>query len=275
MKGTLKICLGIAFSLFLTSCDYLMITTPFSISKRTAKNLITESLMEEDDVEHYLTIDTGCYEENSSDARFLLRRLAAAGVITYKAEKISYKEKYVRNWYYKGGERVYEYGERQKYAHFVTIGHTEAGKACVPEEVFSYTPPADKYAPAFDKRQYPEDTVSVFEYFPGDEKPVAYEAESKTSSTAQDFQGPEIETTVYDLMKSREERKNHVVRAYSVKVADVRNIRVKDGLATCEYITEIYNTTPFGRVMLNVRNGYNHAEDHEFVRFQDKGWQNY
>ena len=249
------------------------------IPESTIKEIVTEELEKKELITEYVPFKVGYYEENNEDERYELRKLAAAGVITYDVKRIEEK---VKVWDgYEMDERTYRWVDKYKYVseyrYFVTTALTDAG-----EKFMVYTKPRheekpDKFLECPPYKSYPDDTVSRKENW-GDEVDVQKASTSTTSSTSSTSSATSKETvkhepkTEYQKEKAREHKTDMFVRTHTLKVMDARNILVKDGEAAALVIVDLTDVTPFGRILRYDREGEHEVYKVSFQYWQDLGW---
>ena len=127
--------------ILLTCISIVSCTSQDKLSKSTIKNLVTEELNKKNLLHQYATIEVGYYEENDEDERYELRKLAAAGVITYKAERIETKVR-VKDGYtfdYNTYRVVDQYKTVTRYKYFVWTKRSKdiGGEFVKPNEFIS------------------------------------------------------------------------------------------------------------------------------------------
>ncbi len=256
--------------LLMTSCEH-----QGRIKEKTVLNKVTERLKEDLNKDNYSKrLVIGYYEENDDDQRFELRKLAAAGVITYKVERIkksvSYHSGYKIDWY--NYNVVNEYKRTTKNIYFVDVALTEQGQACSLGDIPAYEGKIDEYLKPAIIGHYPEFDVSPNEYFPEDEKEEAAKpAASKEEKPASKPQKEEPKSD-YDKAKALEHKESVLVKTYSLNAVKAKNIVVREGNAQCECIFEAFDVTPFGRIYNKVYDGTHTAGKASFVYTQDEGW---
>lgn len=131
MKKTVYLTVALAF---LTACSG---DNASRISPSTVKALVTESLKEDAEAEEFNVVKLGYYEENDEDARYTLRKLAAAGVITYDVERIETSRR-IKNGYtidYRTYRLVDAYRTIKGKAYFVHADLTDEGRKWVLDSV--------------------------------------------------------------------------------------------------------------------------------------------
>ncbi len=227
------------------------------------------------------TFKVGYYQENDSDDRYKLRQLAAAGVITYKAECV------IEN------RRSY-WGNRKVEHIFVTVALTKAGqKLTVSDQEL------EEWKAEIAKRQadqdmqnadagksYPEYAVMEEEDMPViDDQPVEPKPEQETAPASQDSRAaatpaatpaaPEYQTA-YEKALEKVSTSLVNVKLYKVDIYKVRNIlctpaMLEQGKAQAEVIMEIVDVTPFGRILGGVLEGDKRRERVDFIKYTD-GW---
>jgi hypothetical protein len=243
------------------------------ISSSTVKKLVTENMKEEADADTFRSLKVGYFEENDNDARFTLRKLAAAGVITYKVDRIETSRR-VKNGYtidYRTYRVVDTYKTIKDRVYFVDVALTEEGQQYVVTELPKRTPKEDKFLKPVEYVHYPEFDVPEEEVFPEDqiEEPTV---EPKAEEKNEEEEKKEEPKTDYERAKAKEHFNSVFVKCYSVKVVDVRDILVKDGAAQADFVLEAFDVSPFGRVYNKVFEHSHTLGDAKFIYYQDKGW---
>ena len=238
-------------------------------------DLVTEELNKENLLNQYTTISIGYYEENDEDERYELRKLAAAGVITYKVERIETKVR-VKDGYtfdYNTYRVVDQYKTVTKYKYFVETALTAKGDSLSVVTIPYYVTEPDKYLEYPEFKLYPEDAVSRIEVFEDDKQKVeaVEEKESNEKKAETHSEKPEPKTD-YEKAKAREHKDDKYVKTFSLKATDARNILVRDGIATADVIVDSYDVSPFGRILKYEREGSHEIYKVSFVYYQDKGW---
>lgn len=249
------------------------------IPESTIKEVVTEELEKKDLLTEYVPFKVGYYEENDENERFELRKLAAAGVITYDVKRIEEK---VKVWDgYEMDERTYRWVDKYKtvseYRYFVTTTLTDAGEKFMVYTKPHYEEKPDKYLEYPPHKSFPEDTVSRKENW-GDkvESPklntsTSGSKASTTSTTTKETVKDEPKTE-YEKEKAHEYKTDMYVRTHTLKVMDARNILVKDGEAAALVIVDYTDVTPFGRVLSYDREGKHEIFKVSFQYWQDLGW---
>ena len=261
--------------ILLTCVSIVSCTSQDKLSKSTIKNLVTEELNKENLLHQYATIEVGYYEENDEDQRYELRKLAAAGVITYKAERIETKVR-VKDGYtfdYNTYRVVDQYKTVTRYKYFVETALTAKGDSLSVAAIPYYVGEPDKYLEYPEFKVYPEDAVSKEEAFGEDGKYIEAVSEKKVDEPAGETPTVKPEPkTEYEKAKAKEHREIKYVKTFSLKVTDARNIIVRDGVATADVIIDSYDVSPFGRIFKHEREGDHEIYEVSFVYYQDKGW---
>lgn len=263
------------FYILLTCISIVSCTSQDKLSKSTIKNLVTEELNKENLLNQYATIEVGYYEENDEDERYELRKLAAAGVISYKVERIEAKVR-VRDGYtydYNTYRVVDKYKTVTRYKYFVETALTTKGDSLAVAYIPIYEAEPDEYLQYPEFKTYPEDAVSREEVFGDDGQPVEVVEEDKKSEAVIEevTEKPEPKTD-YDKAKAKEHKETKYVKTHSLKVTDARNILVKEGVAKADVIVDSYDVSPFGRILKFEREGMHEIYEVSFVYYQDKGW---
>ncbi len=253
------------------------------ISAGTIKSLVEEQMAQEGADADYGTVKTGYYELNDNKSRYELRKLAAAGVITYNCERIEGYSN-VRNGYDWWTGR-YSYKKVKKYFYFVNVELTSDGRKCVVDQLPELDVEVDEDMIQPEIGYYPEFDVPETEVFPEDVKPeanveaeaepeAAVDAEPETVVEAEPEVKVEKDKTPLEIAREKEKSEIYDVLLYRVRVVKARNILLSpiEGAADAEIITEIYDVTPFGRVMNKVIDGVRDCDDVSLRYYEDKGW---
>lgn len=250
-------------------------TNQDKLPESTIKDLVTEELNKENLLNQYATIEVGYYEENDEDERYELRKLAAAGVITYKIERIEAKVR-VRDGYtydYNTYRVVDKYKTITRYKYFVETALTAKGDSLAVAYIPRYEAEPDEYLQYPEFKTYPEDAVSREEVFDDAGQPVeAVEDVKKTETETEEVAEKPEPKTDYDKAKVKEHKETKYVKTHSLKVTDARNILVREGVATADVIVDSYDVSPFGRILKYERDGMHEIYEVSFVYYQDKGW---
>lgn len=268
MKKTVYLTVALAL---LTACSG---DNASRISPSTVKALVTESLKEDAEAEEFNVVKLGYYEENDEDARYTLRKLAAAGVITYEAERVETTRR-IKGGYtvdYRTHRLVEAYRTIKGQVVFVHADLTDEGRKWVVAELPEPPVKEDKYLKPLDYVYYPEFDAPRKDVFPGeaDEGTQASSAEEKASKPTEPAKSEPA--TDYEKAKAREKITTEFVKCYSVKVVDVRNIFVKDGKAKADFVLEAFDVSPFGRIYNQVYENTHTLGTATFTYYQDKKW---
>lgn len=281
----MKTCLKLLFAIICTSVisckngNVLKRESSTYLPESTIHKIVTEEFEKEDLHTGYIPFKVGYYEENDDDNRYKLRKLAAAGVITYDVKRIEEK---VRVWDgYEMDDRTYRWVDKYKtvseYRYFVKTELTDAGKRLMVYSIPCYEEKPDKYLTPPPHQSFPEDTVSRKENW-GDEIETPKQSSSSLSST--DMSNTTFETepkkdgpkTEYEKEKALEHTTDMYVKTHSLEVMDARNILVKDGEAVAIVIVDYKEVTPFGRILKYNREGEHKVLKVSFQYWQDLGW---
>ena len=268
--------------LCITSCtnsNLLKKASSTYIPESTIRKIVTAELEKENMLTGYTGFKVGYYEENDKDERYELRKLAAAGVITYDVKRIEEK---VRVWDgYEMDNLTYRWVDKYKtvseYRYFVKTELTDAGKKLMVYSIPRYEEKPDKYLTPPPHQSFPEDTVSRKENW-GDEVETPKASSSSVSNTAKSNNSSGTEPkrdepkTEYEKEKAREHTTDMWVKTHSLKVMDARNILVKDGEAAALVILDYTDVTPFGRILRYHREGEHEVFKVSFQYWQDLGW---
>lgn len=279
-----------------------------ALTARKAKKLVNKEMERLHATDGIARIDVGYYECNSDEARYKLRQLAANELITYKCDRIQQikqvrkSRKVRRNYYgYNYYDTEYYNGTDTVYSYFVNVELTDKCKKMVIDSLPEPGKTSDEqdlnpdFEPQLDK--YPEYKVDSVEFANGKADTKALDnREPESGEEADDFgvdpdmveMAPDEDyvpdeslmqqdnMSAYEAAKAREHTETVYLKAYSVKVVKVRNIKVNPNLktATAEIITECSSSTPFGRILSGVYEGQRDLDkDVPFIYYEDKGWQ--
>lgn len=230
-----------------------------------------EDALEEMDVfeENALAVkfETGYYEMNDADNRLKLLKLAANEVITYKAEQIN---EYIPATRWRSA-RVKEHV-------FVTVQLTDKGEKYVIEKP-SQTEEEAELVAAVDTKEYPEDKVLQEGPIPVINPQANENAEAPVvDSVAEMEELDEITDTNEYLQALAKININSVyVLTQEIGIYKVMNLVCNDemkksGTASCDFIIEATDVTPFGRILKGVKKGTREKGSATFKYYIDKGW---
>ena len=238
-----------------------------SLSKGSAEGALEDQLVMFQDSSQVVRLNTGYYELDDADARFQLKKLAAAGVIDYKVDLIVE----TRTGWYAG-----------QYDHyFVTVNLTEEGKKYVVSKPVTEIVDKDMEVKESDE-SYPEDNVA-----PGDDlSNTGSAAQSNLETPADgDVMDPDTYPTAtatadmseYEAAQAKQNIDMCTFLSHKNKIVKIQRIfcpeeMMKNGKASCEYIYEYSDVTPFGRILNGVKEGSRQKESATFVRYEDLGW---
>lgn len=241
-----------------------------------------EDALEEMDVfeenAHTVKFETGYYEMNDADYRLKLLKLAANEVITYKAEQIN---EYIPATRWRSA-RVKEHV-------FVTVQLTDKGEKYVIEKP-SQTEEEAELVAAVDTKEYPEDKVLQEGPIPvinpqaneNTEAPVE-EFEENYDDAFQPDDSPmnnntgTTEANEYQKALAKININSVYVLTQEIGIYKVMNLVCNDemkksGTASCDFIIEATDVTPFGRILKGVKKGTREKGSATFKYYIDKGW---
>lgn len=241
-----------------------------------------EDALEEMDVfeenAHTVKFETGYYEMNDADYRLKLLKLAANEVITYKAEQIN---EYIPATRWRSA-RVKEHV-------FVTVQLTDKGEKYVIEKP-SQTEEEAELVAAVDTKEYPEDKVLQEGPIPvinpqaneNTEAPVE-EFEENHDDAFQPDDSPmnnntgTTEANEYQKALAKININSVYVLTQEIGIYKVMNLVCNDemkksGTASCDFIIEATDVTPFGRILKGVKKGTREKGSATFKYYIDKGW---
>ena len=239
-----------------------------TITANKIKKLYTQNLKEQGYAQSYASIDTGYYELNYKPMRDDLKKLEAAGLVTYSVERYAWYNKVTDkksvkqtrvnyNYWYGYYEDSYyttqQTSEYQLEEHFmVRVSLTPKGKKLTVDSIPVPTPKIDKYMkyPEYKASEWPEDNTDLDESWPEIPHPANANKPQKTDvteavSTNRDFQPvadtpkdkkgyPIIECldsetkAKYEKLKAQENSDKAIFEAFELKVSKVRNIHFKE-----------------------------------------------
>ncbi len=243
------------------------------LSASKLKSLVSDDIEKYAQDLHYTSLKLGFYEQNNEDERYKLRQLAAAGVLTYKVERIEHKVSVRTGYDWWTGRTTYK--QVTKKAHFVTATLTEAGRKCILRDLPEPMDDVDSDLVNNNDEDYPEFDVPEKEVFPEDQKtqPAAEPAaEPEAEQPAAEPAAEPKAKSEYEQAKDRENPSFFDLRTCKMRVSKVRNIRLSDGEARFEAILEYHDVTPFGRVIDHVYNGDKKLVRGSAIYYEDKGW---
>ena len=301
-KGFLTVAIIMMASLFTASCS-----KRDRLPERKITKLVSTELDNRNVTVGYADVTTGYYELNDEGARYRLRKLEAAGLITYKAECVIEKKQdraltgYRYGYWWEDPTPVYSYRTVEYRHYFVNVQLTEAAKQYLVDTIIPNKREPDFLFLTVLDGDYPEDAVSWEE---GDvpvinpekkESPKSQNQDTESHDTvASDDYEPETDTAVKDEPEKVKEKevtsapkesvyeqtlkKCHSkvvhVRLYHLKVNKVANIRVNGiaGTAECQCQILLNEVTPFGRILGGYKEKQCFYASPSFVFYQDKGW---
>lgn len=222
--------------------------------------------------------ETGYYEMNDADNRLKLLKLAANEVITYKAEQIN---EYIPATRWRSA-RVKEHV-------FVTVQLTDKGEKYVIEKP-SQTEEEAELVAAVDTKEYPEDKVLQEGPIPvinpqaneNAEAPVE-EFEENHDDAFQPDDSPmnnntgTTEANEYQKALAKININSVYVLTQEIGIYKVMNLVCNDemkksGTASCDFIIEATDVTPFGRILTGIKKGTRWKDSATFKYYIDKGW---
>lgn len=253
-------------------------------------------------------LQTGTYECSDASAREALRRMEAAGLITYDVTRLAWWEKSIQSvkeyydapeYYYgyyigtttksrKVKKPVYEFEDH----YIVKVALTKKGKSLV-TELKPVEEPEDKdmKQPDIDPSKYAWNKADLTENWPDIPNPFV-EAQASTPSKTQDVKDNHPQDEPYVPVKDNVERIDSLqyqayqkfspefetvtVKAYRMKATKARNIRLLEFLgihyATAEVISTVENVTDFGRIVFGMEDGMKFSDTGIYTYYLDKGW---
>ncbi len=265
-----------------TSCDKGNVLTESAV-KSAVKEVI------EPYEQHYTptSIQLGFYELNSESERNDLRKLAAAGMITYEAQIVIEKiQRY--------------YSVREKEHVFVNVALTPEGQKMVmsEEEVLAYKKATKEAQKGSDKdlecpnidTEYPEDNIgpeiiTKIIRDDGTTNPNSYTPNNRGTETDNDAtsgatsnpQKMEEPTTAYGKTVKRISTETVYVKAFKMQIYKIRHVlcppaMAETGKGSAEVIIEYKDVTPFGRILKHALDGQKEVNTWDFIYYNDQGW---
>ncbi len=233
------------------------------------------------------SLKTGYYELNDEAARYKLRKLAAAGMITYSAQNIIETKK--SYW----GDRKYDHV-------FVEVALTEEGQKYVvsAEEYEKRKAEVEEFykklqnEEVIDKNAFPEAQVAEEENVPVlDEtlkKAPAQEEEEAAPAVEEEAVGEIAETapkkesqaaaskSAYEKACDKVHSEEVWVETVQWELSDVENIKctqemLEQGVAKATAVFECVKSTPFGRILEGDYEGETERNKIDFELYAD-GW---
>lgn len=306
MKKTFLIIMTAA--LMISSCG----NSPESISERTIIKQINQGLYEEAANKLYAPIRTGIYECNDAASRLQLRKLAAAGIITYSVDRYCWWEKSKKNvkkaytvtrgtWYsYQTTE--YKWVKTDAYDfcdhYVVSVALTKKGEKMAVDELPQPVEKEDKdmKQPIVDESKYAWNQADISENWPEVPNPFIEPTENAEKGSNQ------VENRLIvnkEKEKEAEPKRDEITRidslqfmAYSqlaftettkyLKTASIRaykarNIQINTSGGTpkahAEVIIKTVEVTDAGRIMYNLENGICQLFPVDLDYYLDKGWE--
>lgn len=289
-----------------TSCSF---NSENHITERKILKIANSQLTVEgqDYFDYDLTI--GTYECNNEDDREKLRKMEAAGLISYDVARFAWWEKstkpiresyqapqYIWGYYY-GTETKYRTVNKTLYDfedhYIVTVGLTKKGEKYLSdnkpvEEVID----KDLEQPNIDPSKYAWNKTNIEEVWPEIPNPFIESAkenakekynpepeieESKVKTTQSKSPVERIDSLQYVAYQKVQETPETVkVKGYKVKAVKARDIRLLQFIginyATADVIFETKEMTDFGRILSGAENGMRTLETQLFTYYLDKGW---
>lgn len=274
MRKTSKILMGSVLGIcgvMLASCG------GDGLSKSSAENALEDQLVMFQDSSQVVQLVTGYYEENDEDARFALKKLAAAGMINYKVDLIV-------------ETRQIWYSTRQYNHYFVTVSLTEEGQKYVVND--PVTEIADKDMEVKEKEvSYPEDNVAPGDDLnsvtpPQDPESVSSVPSSSSSSSSSGNSGytpssgssAASNASAYEKALANVHTQTYYFLSHKNEIVKIQKIycpeeMMKQGVASCVYIYEYSDVTPFGRILNGVKEGTRMKSTAKFVKYIGTGWE--
>jgi len=249
-------------------------------------------------------IEVGTYECNDASERLDLRKLQAAGLITYDVKryvwweksKITKKRPYevTHGYYFTWTETKYRNVQVDDYSfcdhYIVDVSLTPAGQELVLEKLPAIKanvdddmiqPLVDDSLYAWNQTDLSEDWPVIPNPFlpaPKEEDATKTQAAPKETKSAQ-TKAPEvarIDSLQYKAYNSLSlDSRKVILNAGSRCAVKARNIqRIDNGIVTAnaEVIVETMKVTDAGRILLGIENGEKTLEEVTMVYYQDKGW---
>lgn len=241
------------------------------LTKGKAEDALEEALVMFKDSSQFQPLTVGYFEVDDASSRKQLRKLAKAGMITYKVDKVVEHKKYSNYSWFSG--RTYTTKDVNHY--FATVILTEEGRKYVIEN--PVTEIVDKDMENKNKNQNIDYDIVDEEII---DEPIATtkatESKKTTPAEKRETEAPEPKSD-YQIALDKQTYTTLPVFSHRNKIVKIKNIYcpeelLKHGKANCDYIYENIKVSPFGHVLGDVTEGERHKSSASFTHYVDKGW---
>lgn len=246
------------------------------LTKGKAEDALEEGLVMFKDSSQFDVLPVGYFQIDDENAREQLQKLANAGMITYKANKVIEHKKY-SNYSYFGGRT---YSTRDIDHYFATVGLTPEG------EKFIITDPVTEIADKDMENKNKDKDIDIDALNQAtaadsiriaDSIAAVEAAAAEAAMQADDMkQVPEVKSE-YQLAQEKQSYTTFYVLSHKNKIVKIKDVYcpeelLKHGKASCDYIYENVKVTPFGRILGKVTEGERHKRSASFIHYIDRGW---
>lgn len=289
----------------LTACGQV----PSTISERCILKEVNHELVNQAVHQHFVTVKTGVYDCPDEAERENLRKLAAAGLVTYNVERYAWWEKskktvkkaytVTKNGFW-GSYRdtEYKWAKTDVYDfcdhYVVTVELTSKGErlsvTSLPEPIDADD--RDLKAPNIDESKYAWNRKDISESWPripnpfieeksqddsmvNHQKSVGLKDEKKAEQSGTIIE--RIDSLQYAAFKALALNEDmRIIKAGSIKAIKARNIQVSNSAgfpkASAEVIIHYENATDAGRILSGVENDQRALINVTLSYYIDKGW---
>ena len=304
MKRTFILTAVCAFAI--TSCSF---NSENHITERKILRIANSQIREQGLNYFDFDLNVGTYECNDALEREALRKMEAAGLISYDVARYAWWEKtlkptresyqvpqYIWGYYY-GTETKYRSVNKTVYDfedhYVVTVSLTKKGERCLSDnKPLKEKIDKDLEQPDVNPTRYAWNQKDISEVWPEipnpfiepvkentrdmeNPEPEKQESEVKTKQSKSPVE--RIDSLQYVAYQNVEEKSETIkVKGYKVKAVKARDIRLLQFLginyATADVIFETKETTDFGRILSGAENGMKTHQTQLFTYYLDKGW---
>ena len=274
----------IAAALLLASCG----NNPSSFRPAKAKRVVQCDISQKGMDGQGLVVPVGFFECNNSYTRYQLRQLAACGIVSYECQLIprvtTRTENQTVSAKIKGRMRTIRETRTvadTEWCCFVDVKLAPDGEALL----MSYNEDGmlDRDLYWSDEKSYPEDAVDYAEFDTEDDEYYEEEAYDAEQGYSEEWDEDESAADCQDEYMSAKQRENIEwvqLKAFGLRVAKVRNLRIYEEqsngmacpMAKGEVIVEFHDVTPVGRVVAGRYDGMRLALPCLFAYYEGDGW---
>lgn len=247
------------------------------LTKGKAEDALEDGLVMFKDSSQFDVLPVGYFQIDDKDAREQLQKLANAGMITYKANKVIEHKKY-SNYSYFGG-RTYTTRDIDHY--FATVSLTPEGEKFVITDPVVEIVDKDMENKNKDKnididalnQTTTADSIRMVDSIAAVE---AAAAEAAAQADDMKTQAPEPKSE-YQLAQEKQSYTTFYMLSHKNKIVKIKDVYcpeelLKHGKGSCDYIYENVKVTPFGRILGKVTEGERHKKSASFIHYIDRGW---